>query len=197
MLKTLEIEPIQAQTEHASAPLPALGGAEAFPAELADEAIYILRETAAQFEKPAILFSGGKDSIVVTHLAVRAFAPGKVPFPLLHVDTGHNFIETIDYRDWMVKTLGLGFGGALCARQHRQRPRARGDRQIRQPQRAANSHASRRNRRAEIRCLHRRGAARRRKGAGQRAHLQRAQRVRPVGCPTPTARVIRHAEWPH
>ena len=78
-----------------------------FPTELADEAIYILRETAAQFERPTILFSGGKDSIVVTHLAVKAFAPGKVPFPLLHVDTGHNFPETIDYRDWMVNTLGL------------------------------------------------------------------------------------------
>jgi sulfate adenylyltransferase subunit 2 len=99
MLKTIDIEPIQVQTE--------LAGSEAFPAELADEAIYILRETAAQFEKPAILFSGGKDSIVITHLAVKAFAPGKVPFPLLHVDTGHNFIETIEYRDWMVKSLGL------------------------------------------------------------------------------------------
>jgi sulfate adenylyltransferase subunit 2 len=79
----------------------------AFPAELADEAIYILRETAAQFERPAILFSGGKDSIVITHLAVKAFAPGKAPFPLLHIDTGHNFPETIEYRDWLVQTLGL------------------------------------------------------------------------------------------
>ena len=73
-----------------------------FPTELADEAIYILRETAAQFERPAILFSGGKDSIVVTHLAVRAFAPAPVPFPLLHVDTGHNFAETLAYRDRLV-----------------------------------------------------------------------------------------------
>ncbi len=78
-----------------------------FPRELEDESIFILRETAAQFERPAILFSGGKDSIVVTHLAVRAFAPGKVPFPLLHVDTGHNFSETITFRDHLVKTLGL------------------------------------------------------------------------------------------
>ena len=104
MLKVIDIEPIEVVT---APPQPALAGAEAFPAELADEAIYILRETAAQFEKPAILFSGGKDSIVITHLAVKAFAPGKVPFPLLHVDTSHNFIETIDYRDWMVKSLGL------------------------------------------------------------------------------------------
>ena len=78
-----------------------------FPKQLADEAIYILRETAAQFERPAILFSGGKDSIVVTYLAVRAFAPAPVPFPLLHVDTGHNFDETIAYRDRLVASLGL------------------------------------------------------------------------------------------
>ncbi|MGV3518284.1 sulfate adenylyltransferase subunit CysD [Luteitalea sp.] len=78
-----------------------------FPLELADEAIYILRETAAQFERPAILFSGGKDSIVVTHLAVRAFAPAPVPFPLLHVDTGHNFEETLVHRDQLAATLGL------------------------------------------------------------------------------------------
>ena len=78
-----------------------------FPIELADEAIYILRETAAQFERPAILFSGGKDSIVVTHLAVRAFAPAPVPFPLLHVDTGHNFAETLAFRDRLAEELGL------------------------------------------------------------------------------------------
>ena len=107
MLKELDIKPIHIEREVANVPIPSRGGAEAFPAELADEAIYILRETVAQFEKPAILFSGGKDSIVITHLAVKAFAPGKVPFPLLHVDTGHNFEETIEYRDWLVKTQGL------------------------------------------------------------------------------------------
>jgi sulfate adenylyltransferase subunit 2 len=78
-----------------------------FPRELEDEAIYILREVAAQFEKPAILFSGGKDSITVVRLAQKAFFPGKIPFPLLHVDTGHNFPETVEYRDWLVKELGL------------------------------------------------------------------------------------------
>jgi sulfate adenylyltransferase subunit 2 len=83
------------------------GGKGAFPRELEDEAIYILREVAAQFEKPAILFSGGKDSITVVRLAQKAFFPGKIPFPLLHVDTGHNFPETIEYRDWLVKELGL------------------------------------------------------------------------------------------
>jgi sulfate adenylyltransferase subunit 2 len=78
-----------------------------FPRELEDEAIYILREVASQFEKPAILFSGGKDSITVVRLAQKAFYPGKIPFALLHVDTGHNFPETIEYRDWLVKKLGL------------------------------------------------------------------------------------------
>lgn len=80
---------------------------KAFPRELEDEAIYILREAAAQFEKPAILFSGGKDSITIVRLAQKAFYPGKVPFPLVHIDTGHNFPETIEFRDWLVKETGL------------------------------------------------------------------------------------------
>lgn len=74
--------------------------------ELEAESIYVLREVAAQFEKPVLLFSGGKDSIVMTHLAYKAFYPGKIPFPLLHIDTGHNFAETIEYRDKMVAELG-------------------------------------------------------------------------------------------
>ncbi len=78
----------------------------AFPRELEDEAIYIMREVAAQFEKPAILFSGGKDSITLVRLAQKAFFPGKIPFPFLHIDTGHNFPETIEYRDWLVKETG-------------------------------------------------------------------------------------------
>jgi len=74
--------------------------------ELESEAIYTLREVAGQFERPAILFSGGKDSIVLVHLARKAFAPGPIPFPLLHIDTGHNFIETLDFRDWLVEEIG-------------------------------------------------------------------------------------------
>ncbi|MBR3412837.1 MAG: sulfate adenylyltransferase subunit CysD [Bacteroidales bacterium] len=74
--------------------------------ELESESIYVLREVAAQFEHPVILFSGGKDSIVVTYLAYKAFYPAKLPFPLLHIDTGHNFDETIDYRDRLVEKLG-------------------------------------------------------------------------------------------
>jgi sulfate adenylyltransferase subunit 2 len=74
--------------------------------DLEAEAIYVLREVAAQFDRPALLFSGGKDSIVVTHLACRAFYPAKFPFPLLHIDTGHNFPETLAYRDALVAWLG-------------------------------------------------------------------------------------------
>ncbi len=77
-----------------------------FPRELEHEAIFIMREVAAQFEKPAILFSGGKDSITLVRLAQKAFYPGKIPFPLLHIDTGHNFPETIGFRDWLVKETG-------------------------------------------------------------------------------------------
>jgi sulfate adenylyltransferase subunit 2 len=74
--------------------------------ELEAEAIYILREVAGQFEKPALLFSGGKDSITLVHLALKAFRPGKLPFPLVHIDTGHNFEETITYRDEMIARIG-------------------------------------------------------------------------------------------
>ncbi|PKA84364.1 sulfate adenylyltransferase subunit 2 [Ulvibacter sp. MAR_2010_11] len=74
--------------------------------ELESEAIYILREVWAQFENPVILFSGGKDSILVTHLARKAFFPSKIPFPLMHVDTGHNFPETIQFRDNLISDLG-------------------------------------------------------------------------------------------
>ena len=73
--------------------------------EIESESIYVLREVAAQFENPVLLFSGGKDSIVMTHLARKAFSPGKLPFPLLHVDTGHNFEETIEFRDKLVSEL--------------------------------------------------------------------------------------------
>ena len=74
---------------------------------LENEAIYILREVAAQFEKPVLLFSGGKDSITLVRLAQKAFYPAKIPFPLMHIDTGHNFPETIEFRDRLVKELGL------------------------------------------------------------------------------------------
>jgi len=74
--------------------------------ELESESIYVLREVAAQFERPGLLFSGGKDSIVLVHLSVKAFWPAKIPFPLVHIDTGHNFNETITFRDELAKKIG-------------------------------------------------------------------------------------------
>lgn len=74
--------------------------------QLEEEAIYILREVAGQFDRPALLFSGGKDSICLVHLALKAFRPGKFPFPLVHVDTGHNFPEVLEFRDKLAHDLG-------------------------------------------------------------------------------------------
>lgn len=74
---------------------------------LENEAIYIFREVVAQFEKPVLLFSGGKDSITLVRLAQKAFWPAKIPFPLMHIDTGHNFPETIEFRDKLAKELGV------------------------------------------------------------------------------------------
>jgi sulfate adenylyltransferase subunit 2 len=75
--------------------------------ELEAESVFVFREVAAQFDNPVILFSGGKDSIVMFHLARKAFYPAKVPIPLLHIDTGHNFVETIQFRDELVKKYGV------------------------------------------------------------------------------------------
>ena len=74
--------------------------------QLESEAIHILREVAGQFENPALLFSGGKDSITLVHLALKAFRPGKFPFPLVHIDTGHNFQEALDFRDNLTEKIG-------------------------------------------------------------------------------------------
>jgi sulfate adenylyltransferase subunit 2 len=74
--------------------------------QLEAESIHIFREVAAQFERPALLFSGGKDSITLVQLAKKAFAPGKIPFPLVHIDTGHNFPEALQYRDWLANEAG-------------------------------------------------------------------------------------------
>jgi len=74
--------------------------------QLEAEGIHIMREVAGQFERPALLFSGGKDSITLVHLARKAFAPGKIPFPLVHIDTGHNFPEALSYRDELAEKIG-------------------------------------------------------------------------------------------
>ncbi|MBR9921800.1 MAG: sulfate adenylyltransferase subunit CysD [Bacteroidetes bacterium] len=75
--------------------------------ELEAESIYVIREVAAQFENPVLMFSGGKDSILMTYLAQKAFYPARIPFPLLHVDTGHNFPEAIEFRDKLIEKLGV------------------------------------------------------------------------------------------
>jgi sulfate adenylyltransferase subunit 2 len=75
--------------------------------ELEAEAIFVIREVVAQFERPALLFSGGKDSIILSHLAKKAFYPSKIPFPLIHIDTGHNFPETLAFRDHLIQQLGV------------------------------------------------------------------------------------------
>ena len=95
--------PAGAPTTAASAPRAALSSLDA----LESEAIHIIREVVAEFERPALLFSGGKDSVLMLHLATKAFWPGKVPFPVLHVDTGHNFPEVLEFRDRTVERLGL------------------------------------------------------------------------------------------
>ena len=74
---------------------------------LIDESVTIIREVAAEFERPVLLFSGGKDSVVMLHLAVRAFAPARIPFPVMHIDTGHNFSEVIEFRDRCVEEMGV------------------------------------------------------------------------------------------
>ena len=74
---------------------------------LIDESVTIIREVAAEFERPVLLFSGGKDSVVMLHLAVRAFAPARIPFPVMHIDTGHNFSEVIEFRDRCVTEMGV------------------------------------------------------------------------------------------
>src|SRR5882757_7445771 len=73
--------------------------------QLEAESIYIFREIAAQFERPALLFSGGKDSISLVHLAIKAFAPMRIPFPLVHIDTGHNFPEALAFRDALAEKI--------------------------------------------------------------------------------------------
>ena len=113
-------------------------------AHLEHEAITIIREVAAEFERPVLLFSGGKDSVVMLHLAIRAFAPARVPFPIMHVDTGHNFPELIEFRDRTVEQFGVELVVAVGAGLDRRRPGRRGHRAAGEPQPAADRHPARR-----------------------------------------------------
>ena len=101
--------------------------------QLESEAIHIMREVAGQFERPALLFSGGKDSITLVHLARKAFRPGKFPFPLVHIDTGHNFQEALDFRDWLAESLGEKLIVPVRRRYHPREKAERADRPQCQP----------------------------------------------------------------
>ena len=147
---------------------------------LESEAIHILREVAGEAANPVLFFSGGKDSIVLLRLAEKAFRPARFPFPLLHIDTGHNFPEVIAFRDRRAARTGRApdraLGRGLDAARHG--AAALGDRQ---PQRRAVGDPARGDRRVRLRRLHRRRAPRRGKGARQGAHLLLPRRIRPVG----------------
>ncbi len=108
--------------------------------QLETESIHIFREIAAQFEKPALLFSGGKDSITLVHLARKAFAPGKIPFPLVHIDTGHNFPEALDFRDELAKEVKCNPGGTKSRRYDQAKKPYRAKRKICKPQLAADTY---------------------------------------------------------
>ena len=145
------------------------------------EAIFVVREVAAEFERPVLLFSGGKDSTVLLRIAEKAFRPARFPFPVMHVDTGHNFPEVIEYRDRRVEELGVRLDRRLRAGLDRRGPRAGGDRRRRLAQPAADHHAARRDRRAPLRRGVRRRAPRRGAGAREGARLVLPRRARPVG----------------
>jgi len=104
----MDSEPSSATQPAAELPVPPRTGGvrRGHLAQLESEAIYVMRETAAQFERPVLLFSGGKDSITMVHLARKAFWPARIPFPLLHIDTGHNFPETLEFRDRLAASVG-------------------------------------------------------------------------------------------
>ncbi len=139
--------------------------------QLESEAIFVIREVAAQFERPVLLFSGGKDSIVMAHLARRAFWPGKIPFPLMHIDTGHNFPETLDFRDWLMEQLDAQLIVRYVQDSIDQGRAVEETGPQRQPQRAANRHAARCPRRVQVRGRAGRRAPRRGESARQRTLL--------------------------
>ena len=114
------------------------------------EAVHVLREVAAGFERPVLLFSGGKDSIVLLRLAEKAFRPGRFGFPLMHVDTGENFPETIEFRDRRVARARRTAAGRVGAGLDRPGPRRRRNRPPRVAQPAADHDAARRDRRAPL-----------------------------------------------
>ena len=137
--------------------------------QLEAEAMHIMREVAAEFERPVLLFSGGKDSIVMLAVAAKAFAPGRIPFPAMHVDTGHNFPEVLRFRDRQVAELGVELVVASVQAEHRRGARGRGDRAAGVAQPPADRDPAGRDPGASLRRGVRRRAARRGEGAGEGA----------------------------
>ena len=153
-------------------------------------AVFIIREVAAESERPVLLFSGGKDSAVLLHLAAKAFAPGRIPFPVLHVDTGHNFAEVLEYRDAQVAELGEARLLVASVQDSIDQGRVADPGPVASRNRlqtmtlldAINAHTLRRR--------HRRGPARRGQGPGQGAGALLPRLVRPVGPQAPTPRAV-------
>ena len=140
-----------------------------------------MREVAAELERPVLLFSGGKDSIVLLRLAEKAFRPGRFPFPLMHVDTGHNFPEVIEFRDRRVAELGERLVVASVQESIDTRPRRRADRASRLAEPAADDDAARRDGVEPVRRGDRRRPPRRGALAREGADLLVPRRLRPVG----------------
>ena len=146
-----------------------------------------MREVAAELERPVLLFSGGKDSIVLLRLAEKAFRPGKFPFPVMHVDTGHNFPEVLEFRDRRVEELGERLIVASRRGVDRKGPGRRRDRPARLAQPAADDDAARRDRGARLRRCDRRRAPRRGARPREGADLQLPRRLRAVEPARPAA----------
>ena len=163
---------------------------------LESEAIHVIREVAAELERCVLLFSGGKDSAVLLHLARKAFHPGALPFPVMHVDTGHNFPEVIEYRDRLVAELGADLIVASRAGLDRQRPGGGGDGPAGVPQPAPVGDAPRRHRGARVQGGLRRRAPRRGARPGQGADPLLPGRLRPVGPEDPAARALEPLQQP-
>ena len=161
------------------------------------ESIHIFREVAAEFEKPVLLFSGGKDSIVMLRLAEKAFWPARVPFPLMHVDTGHNFQEVLDYRDRRVAELGVNLVVASVQDSIDAGTRGRGDRaRGRAATGSRRPRCSTRITEQRLRRGVRRRSARRGEGAREGARLLVPRRLRAVGSEEPAARAVEPLQRP-
>ena len=164
---------------------------------LESEAIHLMREVAAEFERPCLLFSGGKDSIVLLRLAEKAFRPGRFPFPVMHVDTGHNFPEVLEFRDRRVAGARRAADRRLRAGVDRQRARRRGDRAAGVAQPAADGDAARRDRAALLRRAVRRRPPRRGARPREGADAVVPRRLRPVGPARAAPGAVEPLQRPH